>query len=54
MNFYFFICFKTFLVYRGENKITIFRNVVFFNKDIDSKERWQSNYLIYLNIKKSM
>ena len=54
VDFYFFLCFKAFLVYKGEDKIMIFENAVPFNKNIDSKERWQSNCLIYLNAEKSM
>lgn len=36
---YFFICFKVFLVCRGEDEITVFRNVALFDRNIDSRER---------------
>ena len=54
VGLYFSACFKAFLVCRGEDEIMIFENTVPLDKDIDSRERWQSNYLIYLNAEGSM
>ena len=47
-------CSKAFLVCRGEDEIMTFKNAVSLDKDIDSKERWQSDCLICLNAEGSM
>ena len=39
VSFYSSICFKTFFICKGENEITIFKNAVPLNKNIDSKKR---------------
>ena len=54
MSFYFSIYFKAFLVCRDENKITTFESIAFFYENIDSKERQQSDCLIYLNTEKNI
>ena len=54
MSLYFFICFKAFLVCRGENEIVTFENAVPLDRDIDSSKKWQSDCLICLNAERSM
>ena len=54
MSPYFSVCFKAFLVCKNENKIITFRDAVSLDKNIDSKERWQSDCLIYSNAERSM
>ena len=39
VSLYFSACFKAFLVYKGEDKITTFKNVALFNRDLNSRER---------------
>ena len=39
VSLYFFICFKAFLVCRGEDEIATFGNAVPFDKDINSSKK---------------